>query len=121
MALGRPTKYSDDILAAAWDYIDNYKKHEDVIPSIAGMACALNIAKSTLYLWAEDSDKDFSDILAKCNQKQEKVLLNGGLSGDFNAAITKLALGKQGYSEKIENDTNLVVQTHEEWLNSLDD
>jgi hypothetical protein len=121
MAGGRPTKYCQEIVDAAWEYIENYKEHEDVIPSHAGLACVLNLNKSTLYDWAQDPEKEFSNILAKCNQKQEKVLLNGGLSGDFNAAITKLALGKQGYSEKIENDTNLVVQTHEEWLNSLDD
>lgn len=121
MPAGRPTKYNEEIVAAAWDYIENYAKHEDEIPSHAGMACALNITKSTLYDWATHPEKEFSDILAKCNQKQEKVLLNKGLSGVFNAAITKLALGKQGYSEKIENDTNLVVQTHEDWLNSLDD
>jgi hypothetical protein len=33
---------------------------------------------------------------------QERTLLNGGLGKDFNPVITKLVLGKHGYSEKQE-------------------
>lgn len=120
MPAGRPTKYNEEIVAAAWEYIDNFKDHGDVIPSHAGMACVLDLTKQTLYDWAKDEDKEFSYILAKCNQKQEMTLLNGGLNGEFNAAITKLALGKQGYSDKTETDNTHVVITHEEWLNGLD-
>jgi hypothetical protein len=120
MVMGRPTKYSKEIEQAALEYIENYQEHGDAIPSHAGMCCAINITKSTLYDWAKHENKNFSEILAKCNQKQEKVLLNGGLTNEFNAAITKLALGKQGYSDKIENDNHHVVQTHEEWLDSLE-
>jgi hypothetical protein len=117
---GRPTKYNDDIVAAAWDYISTYKQHGDCIPSHAGMACVLKLNKSTLYDWADDPEKEFSNILAACNQSQERVLLNGGLSNEFNSAITKLALGKQGYSEKQEIDNTHVLMSHEEWLDSLD-
>jgi hypothetical protein len=117
---GRPTKYNKEIVAAAREYIQNYKAYDDVIPSHAGMACVLKLNKSTLYDWANDPEKDFSDILAECNQAQERVLLNGGLDNSFNSAITKLALGKQGYSEKTEVDNTHVLMSHEEWLDSLD-
>lgn len=119
MPAGRPTKYNQDVVDAAWDYIENYREHGDVIPSHAGMACALNLCKTTLYDWATDPDKEFSYILAKCNQMQEKTLLNGGLSNEFNAAITKLALGKQGYSDRTETDNVHKVISQEEWLDSL--
>ena len=118
--VGRPTKYCDEIVAQARGYIKKYQAHGDTIPSIAGMACAIGIAKSTLYDWAEDDNKEFSDILATCNMQQERILLNGGLSNEFNAAITKLALGKQGYSEKIEQDNHHIVVSHEQWLDSLE-
>jgi len=118
--MGRPTKYNDEIVAAAWDYISNYKVYDDCIPSHAGMACVLKLNKSTLYDWADDPEKEFSNILAACNQAQERILLNGGLSNEFNSAITKLALGKQGYSEKQEIDNTHVLMSHEEWLDSLD-
>jgi hypothetical protein len=120
MAGGRPTKYCQEIVDKAWEYIDNFADHGDKIPSHAGMACVLDLCKTTLYDWAEDPEKEFSYILAKCNQKQERTLLNGGLGNEMNAAIVKLALGKQGYSDKTETDNHHIVQTHEEWLKSLD-
>jgi hypothetical protein len=84
------------------------------------MACALGLGKRTLYDWADDEEKEFSRILELCNQKQERTLLNGGLTSEFNAAITKLALGKQGYSEKTENENTHVLVSQEEWLESLE-
>lgn len=33
-------------------------------------------------------------------QEQERQLLNGGLTGQFNAAITKLMLANHGYGER---------------------
>ena len=51
-----------------------------------------------LYAWAKDENKrEFSDILDQINTKQECVLLDNGLTGKFNASITKLMLGKHGY------------------------
>lgn len=48
--------------------IDEYFEHEKE-PTLAGLACALDIARSTLY---EYSKKDgFSDILKKSRQKVE--------------------------------------------------
>jgi hypothetical protein len=117
---GRPSKYCDELVEKAYHYIDNYGDYGDLIPSHAGMAVVLDISKSTLYDWADDPEKAFSDILGKCNQKQEKTLLNGGLGGEFNAAITKLALGKQGYSDKTETDTQVTIMTHEQWLDTLE-
>jgi hypothetical protein len=32
-------------------------------------------------------------------EKQERELLNNGLSGDFNYSITKMMLSKHGYSD----------------------
>lgn len=98
--MARPTKQTKEIVAKAREYILNYESYGDAIPSHAGMASALSVGKTTLYRWAEDKEGEFRDILEDCNREQEKVLLNKGLTGDFNAAITKLALGKQGYSDK---------------------
>lgn len=99
MPAGRPSKYNDEIVKEAYEYIEIYETLGDAIPSHAGMCHYINIGKSTLYDWAQDEEKVFSDILEKCNIAQERVLLSKGLTGDFNAAITKLALGKQGYKE----------------------
>ena len=42
-------------------------------------------------------------ILADIQARQQELLLNSGLTGEFNSTITKLVLGKHGYSEKSEN------------------
>jgi PBSX family phage terminase large subunit len=97
---GQPTKFSDETLAKAKDYIENFHKYDDLVPSAAGMACVLGVVKSTLYNWAE-AHPEFLDMLESMNQKQEKVLLRGGLSNDFNSTITKLMLSKQVYTETL--------------------
>jgi hypothetical protein len=77
----------------------------DVVPSIAGLACVLNVTRETCRAWGIDPEKsEFSGILDELAQKQERELLNNGLAGNFNAPITKMMLTKHGYSDKIEND-----------------
>ena len=108
--MGRPTKWSEEVEKKALAYVGGGYAHEGhAIPSIAGMAVVLDVCRDTLYDWANDPGKNFSYILSKCNTQQEMVLLNGGLRGDFNAQITKLALGKQGYSDKVESDNKHAV------------
>jgi len=99
--MARPTKYNEKINKKALDYLANYREYGDLIPSAAGLACVLEIGRRTLHDWAVQADKaEFSRILDKIQATQERVLLTNGLSGEFNSAIVKLALGKHGYSEK---------------------
>ena len=106
-SVGRPTKCNQDMIDMAIDYLTNYKDHDHIIPSIAGMSVVLKVNRSTLYEWAKNTDKVFSNILEECMTNQEIKLFNGGLSGDFNAAIAKLALGKHGYSDRVETESNV--------------
>lgn len=109
MAGGRPTKYNEEMVQQAKDYIINYAEHEHIIPSIVGMSLVLKVNKSTLYEWASDPDKEFSAILDECMATQEIKLFNGGLTGSFNSAIAKLALGKHGYSDR--QDVEVIDKT----------
>jgi len=103
--MGRPTKWSEEMEQQAIAYItEGYKEDDQVIPSISGMALELKVAESTLYKWAEDGRGNFSETLAFCNTAQHQVLLNKGLTGEFNATIVKLALSNHGYSEKTSTD-----------------
>jgi len=100
-AAGRKSDYSEQILVKAETYLTNHADVDDLVPSVSGLAVYLNKARSTIYSWAKDDDKKpFSDLLEILLAKQEKMLLNGGLSGTFNASITKLMLSKHDYSEK---------------------
>lgn len=105
--VGRPTKYSQEILDKTEYYIQNYKsdEFEEVIPSVEGLSCYLKIRRSTLYDWKGQDDKEsFSDMLDELISIQGRVLMNKGLSGEFNSNITKLVLSKHGYHDKSETD-----------------
>lgn len=80
----------------------HYRQHVE-LPSVAGLAVFLGVARSTVYAWKDDETelgKQFSDILERILAEQEKRLVNNGLSGVYNANIAKLALGKHGYTDK---------------------
>jgi len=99
--VARPTDYNDEVLAKAADYVDNHEQYGDAVPTVAGMACEIGIARSTLYEWSKDEDKpEFSDIFTRVAEYQERKLINGGLVGGFNPAVTKMMLTKHGYSDK---------------------
>jgi len=75
-----------------------------VIPSNVGLALHLRVSPQTLDNWAENPEhSEFLGILTDIQASQHELLINSGLTGDFNSAITKLVLGKHGYSEKSEN------------------
>lgn len=110
---GRPTRLNADVLKQTNEYIsfflmteaeredigDKRKNIFEVVPSVAGLAIYLNIARSTLQLW-EKSDNEFSGTLDRLKAVQEVLLVNGGLKGDLNSTITKLMLTNHGYSDK---------------------
>lgn len=97
--MSRPTKYNSKLVEKARNYLDDYQQYEHVIPSTAGLAVVLGVSRETLYAWGREKT-EFSDILCNIQAKQESVLINNGLQGTFNSAITKLVLGKHGYHEK---------------------
>jgi len=120
MARGRPTDYTQDIANKAWEYVDNYENHGHAIPSVVGLCKVLKRGKSTIYDWAQDEEKEFSDILAAINENQELVTFNKSLTGDYNPTIAKLLLGKHGYHDKQDVNASVREVSHEEWLDSLE-
>jgi len=109
MPTGRPTKYNSKVREIAEAYIENYEsEHEHAIPSIVGLANILKVQRQTIYNWGDDNE-EFLDILEEINQKQEIILITKGLKSEFNSNITKLALGKHGYHDKIDNQSTMNV------------
>ena len=106
MAGGRPSSYSKDVLKKAKEYIDSFQTStNEVVPSVVGLCQVINRAKSTVYKWRSEPDKqEFSDILERIEEKQQILLVNGGLLGDFNSNIAKMMLTKHGFSDKQEID-----------------
>lgn len=98
--IGRPTDYSAQAQAMADEYVTGgYEIAGDVIPSVVGLARILGKPSKTLYAWAE-RNADFRNTLDVCKDSQHRIALNHGLSGVFNATITKLVLANHGYSDR---------------------
>ena len=96
---GRPTKYTPELLEECHRYLKDF----NTLPSIAGLAVRLDVARETLQAWAKDEKKpEFSNIYAKLMSMQEDELIRNGLMGHFNASITKMILTKHGYSDKVD-------------------
>ena len=105
MAVGRPTDYTPDVIAKAKEYIKNYRKLSEVVPTVVGLCRAINIARSTVYKWAGEAGKEeFSDIIEQLLENQELDLINGALKSELNPQIAKVMLGKHGYSDKQDID-----------------
>lgn len=101
--VGRPTKYSEEILEKTYDYLANHENYGDLVPSIVGLACHLRVASNTLYNWGRaEGNEEFLSTLKEIEENQHRKLVTGGLGNVFNPTITKLMLSNHGYSEKIE-------------------
>lgn len=71
------------------------------LPTIEGLALYMGIHKDTIYNW-EGKYPEFSDVTGKLRAMQHDALITGGLSGKYNATITKLVLHKHGYRDSQE-------------------
>lgn len=119
---GRPTDFNQAIIAKTQKYIDSCKDEEYrliksdgaqstsyenktkvCLPTIEGLALCLDVNRDTIYQWEKDHE-EFSDILGKLRSKQAQMLIDKGLSGDYNPTIAKVLLTKHGYIEKQEVD-----------------
>ena len=110
---GRPTEYSEEILKRAEAYIEmcdeiheikerpvikegkveeeNFVKTRIVLPTVERLALELDVHRDTLYEWASKYPI-FSDTLAKLKAKQADMLIQYGLSEEYNPTIAKLML-----------------------------
>jgi len=105
--MARPTKYDEQTVPRTLEYIEGgYMQCGDVIPTKEGLSDWLDLALSTIDAWEKDTERpEFSGALAKLQQRQKRLLLNGGLKSEMNSVITKLVLHNHGFSDK--QDTNL--------------
>lgn len=97
-----PTKLTTDLELLAEKYLmGGYVDAGDLVPSNAGLSCYLGIGKRTLYEY-RDKSESIAHTIEGIQAMQEKLLVNGGLSQEYNATITKLMMANHGYSDKVE-------------------
>lgn len=107
---GRPKEYRPEMVEQGYEWLETCRDYRDAqgylqvkIPTIEGLAICLKISRDTVYAWAIEY-KDFSDMVELLKARQAERLLHNGLSGQYNASITKLMLNKHNYHDKQEID-----------------
>lgn len=128
---GQPTKYTKDTNQQALGYIaacgenyvvldkavikdgelaeEQYVKKEIKLPTVEGLALELDVHRDSLYAWAKEHE-EFSDTLETLKKKQAEMLIQNGLSGDYNSTIAKLMLSaNHGINEKTESESTVKV------------
>jgi len=104
------TKYDGALtLALVENYLACYDCHpfNDQVPSIAAVARVLSVTRETVKTWMHGTNHpEFTVLMDHLLAEQERVLLNKGLVGGFNSAITKLGLGSHGYSDRQETNVS---------------
>ena len=107
---GRPTKYTETTVDEALHYIETFEDDDDdVVPTYEGLSLRLGVCVATIENWG-NQHKPFLGALKALKGKQKKILINMGLTGDFNSTIAKLILSSNhGINEKTEVDNNINV------------
>lgn len=97
---GAPTKLTPELVERARDYLfGGFMVNDECVPSIEGLAVYLKLSRQSIYNY-KDASSEFLDIVELIEAKQAMLLINKGLSGDFNGSIAKLMLTKHGYNDK---------------------
>ena len=106
MPAGRPQEYKPEMVEKVKQYMLLCQDEENQkLPNKGGLAVYLDVARETIYDWCSKFP-DFSDIVEKLFSMQEDSLINNGITGRYNASITKVILTKHGYREGIDTTTN---------------
>lgn len=109
---GRPTKYIPEVIfPKVEEYILSCGKEQTELPSIEGLAIALDINTDTINEWTKIYP-EFSASIKKLAYKQKKQLMDDGLYGgkEVNAAMAIFLL-KVNHGMK-ENDPSTLVQVN---------
>lgn len=107
---GRPTKYKPEYCQMMLDFFDievmkrveievkpnikDVRYVPNTFPTITRFASKIGVTRDTLYEWASKKDEkgnlvnaEFSDTLTRCQDLQETLMVEGGLSGAYDSKV----------------------------------
>jgi len=117
--VGAPSKYTESMPDRLRDYVHGgFAGDGDVIPTKAGFAVLVEVCEKTLDNWGSEHP-EFLRMLQYLLAKQHKLLINKGLTGDYNSTIGKMLLcSDHGHKERSET-THDMSTTLAEFLKKL--
>ncbi len=96
---GRPTKYTAKTSKRVRDYITMCLEKEK-FPTIEGLAAYLRVGVRTINDWQTKYD-DFSPTIEILKDTQRELLINNGLTGEYNTRFAMFLLkANHGMTEK---------------------
>lgn len=140
---GRPTKFKVEYCQQIIDYFSNNDAYEVLEHesdetrrkaflnrpiTMMGFAQSIGVDYTTVYRWANDKDEngrlenpDFCNAFRAAMTMQEKMIIEGGMAGVYNPAISTMMLkNHHGYRDVQVNETEVYISKDtEENLNKL--
>ncbi len=100
---GAPPKVTTETLERAKQFVGGeWQKYNATVPTVEGLAMHLGLYRTYIY-----ECQDLSDTLEQVQRLQASILIERGLTNEYNASIVKLLLSaKHGYIEKSEVSQN---------------
>lgn len=94
---GAHSKVTPELLRKAKAFVEGeWKKYNKTVPTVEMLAKHLNLTRQYLYELPQ-----LSDTLEQVQREQASMLIDRGLTNEYNPAIVKLLLSsKHGYVEK---------------------
>lgn len=107
----RNTKYQPTYIEGMRRYFFEYEKDETKkgIPQFSEYARKIGVTLRTLENWAKKK-KAFGEAYDECRDKQQEMLINGGLAGQFNPKIVTFLMEARAAQEKKNRAPELVVR-----------
>jgi len=84
--IGRPTKYNEEMVKKAYDYIDFSLRDLEELPTLFKMAQYLEIDEDTVLEWGKIHEH-FSGAIKKVKKLQKGRLMEKGLDGTWSTPM----------------------------------
>lgn len=110
MAL-KNNKYQPTYVEGIKRYFFEYDLDPDKkgIPQMSEFARKVGVTVRTLENWAS-KHKDFGLAYEECLEKQQEILINRGLAGEFNPKIVQFLLEARAKKDRGQEKTEIVVK-----------
>lgn len=107
----RNTKYQSVYIEGMRRYFFEYEHDEKKrgIPQFSEFARQIGVTLRTLENWAKKK-KAFGEAYEECRDKQQEMLINGGLAGQFNPKIVTFLMEARAAQDKKTGSTVVVVR-----------
>lgn len=108
---GRPTKYiPETVFPQVEKYISSCGREQTALPTIEGLADALDVTSETIRQWTQQYP-EFSLTIKKLADKQKEQLMNDGMYGgkEVNAAMAIFLLKANHGLKDNEGQVNIQV------------